>query len=135
MVRTSKYLEVTGPLFDEDMAAKFNRALTSGLEELGDEAAGILASFVAQAGFEKTGGFLRSIETKLTRSGSNVGFVTVAPTDVWPMANRPTRTWFEAGTRGGAKLRTGIGGFSKTTTRVKGMSYEKIESKVVAVLT
>jgi hypothetical protein len=130
----SKYLEVTGPLFSPDVAREFNKAVNAGLEELGDEAAGILAGFVSQGGFEKTGAFLRSIDSKLTSQGGEVGFVKVAPTDVWPTPNRPTRTWFESGVRGGKKLRKGIGGFSKTTTRVNGMSYDKIESKIAGVL-
>lgn len=135
MARKTTFLEITGPLFDAAAQRRVNDAIAEGLEELGDTAAGILAGFVSQGGFVHTGAFLSSIDAQ--RKGSDdggVGYVKVAPTDVWPAADRPTRTWFEKGTRKGVKYRKGIGGFSKTTTRVKGMSYSVIEDKIAAVL-
>jgi hypothetical protein len=129
-----KYIELSGPLFDADVQSHINLGVAEGIEKLADTAAGILAGFVSAAGFVKTGAFLQSIDSKLVRSGNSVGYMKIAPTDVWPTPGRPTRTWFEAGTRGGKKLRKANGGFSKTTTRVNTMSYEMIESALVGRL-
>lgn len=163
MARGSKALVIEGEIFDADVARKINGAIREGLDELGDTAAGILAGFVAEAGFVKTGRFLRSIDSQHKGDDDGgVGYVKVMPTDVWAgtiflgkvgttkkgkdkigvvkavthadAKGRPTRTWFETGMRGGKKLRTGIGGFSKTATRVNSMSYQHLEDKIAAVL-
>ncbi len=135
MARTpSQYIEVSGPLFEPDVLERFNRAVTEGLVELGDEASGILAGFVQQSGFVKTGAFIRSIDSQLKGDPLGIGYVVVAPTDVWPMHDRPTRTWYEQGRRKGVKLRKASGGFSKTRRRIRTMTYPKIEAKIQAVL-
>lgn len=131
--KLNQYIEVSGPIFDEATQRRMSDAIAEGLEELGDTAAGILAGYVSAAGFVKTGAFLQSIDAKLVRS-SGAGYVKVAPTDVWPTKDRPTRTWLERGTRGGVKLRPAKGVFAKTRSRMNEMTYSHLESKLEGVL-
>ena len=64
--KVSQYLELSGPVFEGDTQRKLSDAISEGLEELGDQAAGILAGYVSAAGFVKTGAFLKSIDSKLS---------------------------------------------------------------------
>jgi len=132
--RVSQYLELSGPVFEGDAQRKLSDAISEGLEELGDQAAGILAGYVSAAGFVKTGAFLKSIDSKLTRTGDSAGYVKVAPTDVWPAPNRPTRTWLEKGTRAGVKLRPAKGVFAKTRSRVNELGLAHMEGKIEGAL-
>lgn len=132
--KPSKYLELDGPVFDPAVQRQMNDAIADGLEELGDQASGILAGYVSAAGFVKTGAFLKSIDSKLTRTGDAAGYVKVAPTDVWPEKGRPTRTWLEKGTRAGVKLRPAKGVFAKTRSRMNEMTYDHLAAKLEAVL-
>lgn len=132
--KLNEYLEVSGPVFDDATRRKMSDAISEGLEELGDEAAGILAGYVSAAGFVKTGAFLSSIDSKLTRTGDSAGYVKIAPTDVWPQKGRPTRTWLEKGTRAGVKLRPAKGVFAKTRSRVNELKLAHLEGKLEGVL-
>jgi len=132
--KPSKYLELDGPIFDPAVQREMNDAIAEGLDELGDQAAGILAGYVSAAGFVKTGAFLQSIDSKLTRTGDSAGYVKIAPTDVWPAPNRPTRTWLERGTRAGVKLRPAKGSFAKTRSRLNEMTYDHLAAKLEGVL-
>ena len=132
--KVSQYLELSGPVFEGDTQRKLSDAISEGLEELGDQAAGILAGYVSAAGFVKTGAFLKSIDSKLTRTGDAAGYVKVAPTDVWPEKGRPTRTWLEKGTRAGVKLRPAKGVFAKTRSRVNELSLAHMEGKIEGAL-
>lgn len=132
--KVSQYLELSGPVFEGDTQRKLSDAISEGLEELGDQAAGILAGYVSAAGFVKTGAFLKSIDSKLTRTGDAAGYVKIAPTDVWPEPNRPTRTWLEKGTRAGVKLRPAKGVFAKTRSRVNELSLAHMEGKIEGAL-
>ena len=132
--KVSQYLELSGPVFEGDTQRKLSDAISEGLEELGDQAAGILAGYVSAAGFVKTGAFLKSIDSKLTRTGDSAGYVKVAPTDVWPAPNRPTRTWLEKGTRAGVKLRPAKGVFAKTRSRVNELILAHMEDKIEGAL-
>lgn len=132
--KVSQYLELSGPVFEGDTQRKLSDAISEGLEELGDQAAGILAGYVSAAGFVKTGAFLKSIDSKLTRTGDAAGYVKIAPTDVWPEPNRPTRTWLEKGTRAGVKLRPAKGVFAKTRSRVNELSLAHMEDKIEGAL-
>lgn len=134
-VRTSKWLQLDGPLFEEDVDGRLIDAINEGVEETGREAAGILAGFIATSGFVKTGGFLRGVDSEMRKREGEPGYAKVGVfSGAWPEDDRPTRTWFERGTRGGQKFRKGMGGFSKTATRVKDFSYENIEAAIERAL-
>lgn len=125
--RPNQYIELSGPLFDDDVIRKFNDAVADGMEELGDEGADILGASILQRGFVRTGAFLRSVETiaKRTDKDASAGIVTVSVTDAYPNPGRPPKTWFEKGTRNGVRLRTGGYGFRKTADRLKGFDFEQ----------
>ena len=110
MARVKKYIELDGPLFDPDVIKRFKDEVAEGIEEVGDEAAGILAGFTANRGF--------------VRSGDAIGYAKVAPTAVWPTAARPTRTWAERGVRNGVRLRKGLWLFRNTATRTRQLDFE-----------
>ena len=123
-----QYIELSGPLFEDDAIRKLNDAVAEGMEELGDEGASILGAAISQRGFVKTGAFLRSIDTIAKRSDKDrsAGYVAVAVTDSYPSPGRPTKTWFERGTRRGVRLRTGGYGFRKTADRLKSFDFEQL---------
>lgn len=126
--KPSQYIELSGPLFDDDVIRKFNDAVADGMEELGEEGASILGAAVLQRNFVKTGRFLRGIEAqaKRTSPGTTAGYVAVTVADgAWPEKDRPTKTWFERGTRNGVRLRTGGYGFRKTADRLKSFDFEQ----------
>ena len=128
-------VDLEGGVFDQGIAGRIAAAINEGLEQTGDEAAGVLTGFIAQSGFVKTGAFMRSVDSKLlTKSADEPGYVKVAVEDAWPNSNRPTRTWAETGTRGGRKLRRGLGVFSKTNRRVGDFSFANIEAAIQKVL-
>lgn len=124
MARVKKYIELDGPLFDPDVIKRFKDEVAEGIEEVGDEAAGILAGFTANRGFVRSGMFLRSISSEFVRSGDAIGYAKVAPTAVWPTAARPTRTWAERGVRNGVRLRKGLWLFRNTATRTRQLDFE-----------
>lgn len=125
--RRSQYIELDGPLFDDDMIRKFHDAVAEGMEDLGDEGASILGSAISQRGFIQTGRFLRSIDTVAKRSDKDgsAGYVAVVVNDAYPEPGRPPRTWFERGTRRGIRLRTGGYGFRKTASALKTLDFEQ----------
>jgi len=128
------YVEISGDLFEPNVVARLHDAIAQGLEDLGDESAGIMASVISRGGFVKTGAFLTSIDS-IGKRTSGPGYVSVAPTDVWPAPNRPTRTWAETGTRNGVKLRKGIGVFRNTAKQTQGMAYDRFfVDKIVEAL-
>lgn len=116
--RPSEYIELSGPLFDPATIAKFEDALGGGIEELGELGAEILQGTIAAANFIDSGEFISSV-TSIYKQERGAGFALVKPTAVWPEPGRPTRTWFERGTRRNVKLRKGGGGFAKTRTRLR----------------
>lgn len=118
------YYELSGPVFDPQHALAFYRAVGDGIEELGEEGAEILQSFIHQAGLIDTGRLVSSVHSEFTQT-RGAGFAKVAPDAVWPDADRPTRIWLERGTREGKRLRSGKRPFSKTKTRLREIAYQR----------
>lgn len=125
--RPSQYIELSGPLFEDDAVRRLYDAVAEGMEELGDEGASILGAAVSQRGFVRTGAFLRSIESVAKRADKDAspGYVAVVVQDAYPAPGRPPRTWFERGTRRGIRLRTGGWGFRKTATALRAFDFEQ----------
>ena len=159
--KKSEYIELDGPLFDADMTEKVNDAVAEGIEELGEDAAEIMVSFISAAGFVASGAFISSTDSVFKRSGRGVvGFAKVTPTDTWSGSitlghagattksgkaklsvtsvssgnNRPPKTWLATGTRGGKKLRPGNNVWAKTATRVNAMKVQRIADKIAKAL-
>lgn len=130
----TQYIEISGPLFEDDAVRRMHDAVAEGMEELGDEGASILGAAISQRGFVNTGQFLRSIETIAKRQNPDdtAGYVAVSVGDAWPAPDRPTKTWFERGTRKGVRLRTGGYGFRKTATALRAMDFELIFLRRIA---
>lgn len=126
-VRTP-HIELDGPLFDDDAIRRFHDAVADGMEELADEGGSVLGAAISQRGFLQTGKFLRSIDTVAKRRDrdESAGYVAIKVGDAYPMPDRPTRTWFERGTRRGVRLRTGGYGFRKSAAAMKTMDWEQI---------
>lgn len=125
--RRTQYIELSGPIFEDDVARRFHDAVAEGMEELGDEGASILGAAISQRGFVKTGRFLRGVDTIAKRADkdNSAGFVAIVIADgAWPNGG-PTKTWFERGTRRGVRLRTGGYGFRKTATALRGHDFEQ----------
>lgn len=134
MVRSgSQYVQLSGPLFADDVKARFKGAVGDGIRELGKEGEGIMQSFIYQSGFIDSGDFVSSVEAEFVRT-RGIGYATVAPRDQWPAPGRPPRIWYERGTRRGKKLRKAGGGFAKTRTRLRQMSYQGIADRIAKVL-
>jgi len=132
--RPSTYIELSGPLFADDAIAKFKDAVAEGIQDLAEEADDIMASHIAAGGLIDTGRLLRSVDIIRVRSGGNIGYAYIAPTDVWPDADRPTRVWISRGTRRGVKLRKQYDIFSRTATRVRQIDQSFIADKIATVL-
>ena len=118
----------------DDMIRKFKDAVAEGIEELADEADDIMGSFILQSGHVDTGRLLRSVDVVYIRTGGAIGYAKVLPTDVWPDADRPTRTWIAHGQRKGVKLMKQFDIFSRTTTRVRSIDKSFIADKIAKVL-
>lgn len=125
--RRTQYIELDGPLFDDDVTRRFHDAVAKGMEEMANDGASILGAAISQRGFVKTGRFLRSIDTLSKRSDkdNSAGYTAVVVTDAYPEKGRPTRTWFERGTRRGVRLRTGGYGFRKAATALRQVDWEQ----------
>ena len=133
--RGGEFIELSGPLFDPDISARFEEAIGEGIEELGELGADILTQFDASASFIDTGQFIGSIESEYRGRKGEAGYAIVRPTDVWPKADRPPRTWFETGMRRGVKLRKANTGFRRTTTRLKQVGLGPVfEDRITRVL-
>lgn len=134
--KPSQYIELDGPLFEADMGLRVKDALAEGVEELGEDAAEIMVSLIARAGFVRTGAFISSTESIFKRRGRDeVGFARVTPSDSWKgVSGRPTKTWLARGERRGVKLRKGSDVWRQTTTRVNAMKYDFIADKIAKVL-
>lgn len=132
--KQQKEIQLDGPLFADTEEREFNAAVNEGLEAAGDEAASVLAGFISSSGFVKTGAFLRSAESELRAKSGQIGYVKIGVTDAWPEENRPTRTWYETGTRDGKKLRKGLGGFAKTRRRVDDFAYDEMQAAIQKAL-
>lgn len=132
--RPAQYIEISGPLLEGNAVRLFHDAVAEGMEELGDEGASILGAAILQRGFVRTGRFLRSIETVAKRANpdSSAGFVKVGVGGTWPESDRPTKTWFERGTRRGVRLRTGGYGFRKAATALRAMDFDPIFAQRIA---
>lgn len=130
-----EYIEMTldGPLFDGKASRRFYDAVAEGIEELSELGADILTQFVAKANFIDTGDFIDSIGNDMHRE-RGAGYGTIRPDNVWPKPGRPTRTWFERGTRGGVKMRKANTGFSRTRTRLRQESVGFIADKIERAL-
>lgn len=82
--RSSPYLELNGPVFDQNVHTLIINAAAAGLDELADDADDIMASHIAAGGLVDTGTLLRSVTTQFIRSSqANVGYVKVWPTATW----------------------------------------------------
>lgn len=132
--RPSQYIELSGPLFEDDVIARFKGAVAEGLQELADEADDIMASVIAAGGLIHTGRLLRSVDAQYIRTGTNIGYAKIVPTDVWPEPDRPTRTWITRGMRSGIKLRRGYDIFSRTATRVRQIDQSFIADMIAEAL-
>jgi len=113
-------IQTSGPLFAADVVAKFQREITEGIREIGEEGEGILAGFISNAGFQRSGRFLHSVDTEHINSRGQPGTSIVTVTDDWKHegAGRPTRTWFERGYRNNVRMRKGNWGFKNTAKRL-----------------
>ena len=84
MARSRTYIELDGPLFEDDVLRRFKGAVFSGIEELADEADDIMASHIAAGGMVDTGRLLASVNIQSVRSSQDViGYSVVTPTDTW----------------------------------------------------
>lgn len=119
--RVGEYLELSGPIFEPDAAKRFNRAVGKGIEEMGKDVADIGVAAAGAAGVIDSGRYISSWASKFTQT-RGAGFATVRPSDVYPKAGRPTRTWIDKGVRRGVKLRAGRNITSKTRTRARQLS-------------
>jgi hypothetical protein len=128
--KPSEYVEVSGPLFEPDVVRRVKRAIGKGVEEVGEESAGVMMGFIA-ARFMDTGAFMRSVESDFRQSGDNIGYAKVAPTAAWPEPGRPTKTWAETGQRGGKRLRKGAYIMRNTATRVRIFDLPKRFAKYI----
>ena len=132
---SNRTIRLDGPLFDPNVIANFHRAMGEGIQELGEEGEGMLMAFIARAGFEKSGAFLRSVTSdKINLSGLDIAGSSVSVTDDWKHhgAGRPTKTWFEEGKRNGVRLRKGGWGFKNTAARLKTMNFEQFFADKIA---
>lgn len=159
-----QYLEINwdGWLFDPSVMQRYRDAVAEGIEELGDEGAGIMASVMANAGLVLTGRTLRSIDSEFRRAGRDTtGYAKVQPTDTWHgeitlgvvgrtkkgkarmgvtsarstgSEHRPTLTWLDRGTRGGIKLTKSGNLFSRTTNALNNVRTEFMVNKLVEAL-
>jgi hypothetical protein len=137
--KVNQWLELEGEIFEPAMEEKVKDAIAEGIEHLGDEGAGIMMSAISAAGFVRTGATVRSVESVYKRSGSLVaGYATVAPRNMWPAPNRPTKMWMEEGRRGRGdarmKLRRGTGAFRKTKTALNRFKLEFIAERIAKAL-
>lgn len=133
--KPNQYVELEGPLFDPNVIRNFKQAVAEGIEELADEGQDVMMAQISAGGFVRTGQFLRSVDVVFTRSSQDViGYAKVAPTAVWPDADRPTRTWIARGLRGGVKMRKSFDIFSRTTTVLRQMQPEERIAKRVQVV-
>lgn len=132
--RPTPYIELSGPLFEPDAIDKFRDAVAEGIEDLADEADDIMVSFIAAGGFIHSGRLLRSVDVDYIRRPGAIGYAKVWPTDVWPNASRPTRTWIARGVRGGVKMRKSYDIFARTATRVRQIDQQFIADKIANVL-
>lgn len=162
--RKGKYIEINwdGWLFDDSVMQRYRDAVADGIEELGDEGAGIMASVMANAGLVLSGRTIRSIESDFRRTGRDTtGYAKVQPTDSWRgeitlgvvgktkkgkdrigvtsarstgEQGRPTLTWLDRGTRGGIKLTKSGNLFSRTTNALNNVRTEFMANKLVEAL-
>jgi hypothetical protein len=123
----NRTIRVEGPIFDPRVVQNLHEALGEGIKELGEEGEGILMSFIARAGFEQSGRFLRSATSEQLSKAGHPDASTVTVTDDWKHmgAGRPTKTWFERGYRNGVRLRKGGWGFKNTATRMRAMNFDE----------
>lgn len=119
--RNTQYIEFSGPVFDGRARERIQQAIGHGLIEMGELGAEILQGYIHQAGFIRLGSFVTSVEAEHVQQ-RGAGYVVVRPDEVWPKADRPTRTWFERGYRGGEKKRKANTGFAKTRSRLRSLS-------------
>ena len=87
--RGGEFIELSGPLFDPDIAARFEEAIGEGIEELGELGADILTQFVASAGFIDTGRFIGSIEA--STAGARAKRATPSCAQPMPIRRRAAR--------------------------------------------
>lgn len=125
MARQLVMVELEGVLFSKRMKKAWYDAIADGLDEMTERGTDILIGYIHQAGFIDTGGFISSIETEHPRE-KGAGYGSIKIKDQWPTPGRPTRIWFERGTRRGKTLRKGGRGVAKTETRLRQMSFDSI---------
>lgn len=91
--RRTQYIELSGPIFEDDVARKFNGAVYAGMEEIADEGDDIMAAQIAAGGFVDTGRLLRSVDILTKRSSQDVtGYFAITPTDTWKGSVSVTKT-------------------------------------------
>lgn len=132
--RGNQYIELSGPIFGDDLERLAHDAIAEGIQELGDDAVGIMMSHIQAGGLIDTGRLLRSVDDPMIRTGGAIGYVKVAPTAVWPEPDRPTRTWIARGVRSGKKLRKQYDIFSRTATRTRQIDQTFIANKLAEAL-
>ena len=130
--RVGKYIELSGPLFDDNVGDRIKDALAGGILDLAKEGADIAQDFVTGGGFVQSGRFVRSIGVEVVRS-RGAGYASVKVLDesaAWPTPGRPTRTWMEYGLRGASNrasgtFRPGIYAFRKTARNLNKRKYDE----------
>lgn len=159
--KPSQYIELDGPLFDENMKHRFVIAVREGMEDLSEDLEGVMAATISQGGFVKSGDFLRSVDSVQRYRGlDEVGYIKIYPMDSWSGTitlghagaktksgkarmtvtsvsssnHRPTRTWADRGTRRGVKLRKGLNIFSRTATAGRNIDKQQFADKIAEAL-
>src|SRR3990167_5479764 len=125
--RVGKYIELSGPLFDDNVGDRIKDALAGGILDLAKEGADIAQDFVTGGGFVQSGRFVRSIGVEVKRT-RGAGYATVQVVDAgaaYPSAGRPTRTLMEYGQRNGVQVRKGIYAFRKTARNLNKRKYDE----------
>ena len=85
----------------------------------------IVQGYIHQAKFIDSGDFVTSVSAEHVRT-KGAGYATITARNQWPNPGRPPRIWVERGTRRGVRLRSGKRPFSKTRTRLRQVSIERV---------
>lgn len=85
MVRTqSKYIELSGPLFADDVKKRFKSALYEGMGEIAVEGEAIMVAAIYRGFPSGTGQTAKSVESMGVRKTDDVaGYYKITPTDMW----------------------------------------------------
>lgn len=80
----SKYIELSGPLFADDMVKKFKGALFQGMGEIANEGEAIMVAAIYRGFPNGTGRTAKSVDATAVRKTDDVaGYYKITPTDMW----------------------------------------------------